>query len=303
MNEKQSPRVSVVVTCYNYGNFIDTCLNSILNQTFTDHEIIIVNDGSTDDSEEKILPYAQKHENITYIKQKNAGQARAKNVGIRNSSGEYVAFLDADDIWEEEKLERQLPIFEDKAVGVAYSKAKYINEQGKLMDFELTGRYLQPRKGWVTDYLIYDNFVPFSSAIVRRECLDDFRGFDESYAMGIDWDLWLRISTKFKFDYVDERLLNYRIGHGTQMSKEKEKRHFYSEQILNNFLKKYKINKKLYKRVNTYTYENRGYYYATSNTMLSIKYYIKAMKTNPFSYNVYKGLARVIFIKMNLRSA
>jgi glycosyltransferase involved in cell wall biosynthesis len=302
MSKKQSPQVSVVVTCYNYGNFIDECLQSVLAQTFTDFEIIVINDGSTDNSEERILPYARSHENVVYISQKNAGQARAKNAGIRNARGEYIAFLDADDTWEAEKLERQIPLFTEDAIGAVYSKANYIDEQGELMDFELSGRYLQPRRGWVTEYLIFDNFVPFSSTIVKSSCLNEFGIFNESYEMGIDWDLWLRISTKYKFDYVDDNLINYRIGHSTQMSNKKEKRYFYSDLILNNFFKNYKVEKKLYKKVNKYTYENRGYYYATSNIILAVKYYIKAMKNNPFSYSIYKGLARILFIKMKLRS-
>ncbi len=107
-----NPQVSIVVTCYNYGKYVARCLASIQNQTFPDFEVIIVDDGSTDNSELQIRPFLQ-DKRFRFIKQKNGGQANAKNRGVKESKAELIAFLDADDLWEEEKLEKQIKLFDN----------------------------------------------------------------------------------------------------------------------------------------------------------------------------------------------
>ena len=95
------------------------------------------------------------------IKQENAGQAKARNVGIRNSGGSLIAFLDADDKWQKDKLEKQIPLFGDEKVGVVYSRSRFMGPEGGKLDLEMTGRYVQPCSGYVTQQLFCDNFVPF----------------------------------------------------------------------------------------------------------------------------------------------
>jgi len=290
-----SRTVSVVITCYNYGRYVEGCIKSVLDQTYQDFEIIIVNDGSTDDSEDRIRPFLQ-DERIKYIKQPNSGQARAKNRGIQESSGKFIAFLDADDLWELTKLEKQLPLFEDPKVGVVYSRAKYIDSDGKPLDFKLEGKYLQPRSGKVTEWLIFDNFVPFSSSIVRRKCIERVGLFDESLAMGIDWDLWLRISVSYYFDYVDGQLLIYRMGHTGQMSDNIEIRQACSDAIYQKFLTKYPnaVSEGIERMVLHYTYCSRGYYWSTRNKKKALKCYWLGLKAKPLSLRAYKGLVRTL---------
>ena len=187
------PTISIVITCYNYSCYLAGCLDSVLSQTFQDFEVIVVNDGSTDNTDEVIFPYI-KDPRIIYIKQKNSGQAKAKNTGIQKSKGRLIAFLDADDLWDTTKLEKQMPLFDDKGVGVVYSRVRYIDEQGDDVSFQHKSTYLTPRAGKITEFLFIDNFIPFSSSVVRRECFERVGVFDESIRMGIDWDLWLRIS-------------------------------------------------------------------------------------------------------------
>lgn len=227
LEKEQKVPISIVVTCYNYGKYLERCLNSILAQTYKDYEIFIINDGSTDNTDEVVAPYIN-NPNLKYIKQENAGQTVAKNNGISHASGEYIAFLDADDLWEKDKLEKQIILFNAPKVGVVYSGFTQIGEND-----ETTYIFVPSLKhrGKIREQLLFNNFICFSSSIIRRSVLDEIGHFDESLAMGIDWDLWLRVSIKYKFDYVDENLVLHRVGHPHQMSKNVEKRFECGDQI------------------------------------------------------------------------
>lgn len=291
-----SPTVSVVVTCYNYGNYLEGCLDSILKQSFKDFEIVIVNDGSTDNTDEIIEKFI-KINIVKYIKQANSGQARAKNIGIQNSSGKFIAFLDADDAWEEDKLEKQMPLFSKENVGVVYSLVRYVNEKGQALDNVRTiGKYLKPRSGNVTRHLFLDNFVPFSSSIVRKACFEKCGVFNESLKMGIDWDLWLRLSTLYEFDFVHEPLLIYRVGHSGQMSKNIEVRQQCSDYIMSDFLRSYRhlLSVWIIRKAYSFTYCNRGEYYVKVDKKKSVKYYFKSICKNPLNVQPYKGLLKII---------
>ena len=291
----KAPLVSVVITCYNYGKYLAGCVESVLGQTYEDVDITIVNDGSTDETDcvvQELLP----HEKISYIKQDNAGQANAKNTGIRNSKGQYVAFLDADDLWEKDKLEKQMALFSSDSVGVVFSRFRCIDEKGLDIDVEPPAGYLSPRRGKVTNFLYLDNFVPFSSSVIRRECLSKFGGFDESLKMAIDWDLWLRISTQYEFDYIDEPLLIYRLGHAGQMSKNREERERCSDRIMHHFLERFPgvVPMRVQKAAFAYTCCNKGHSLSNKERVESFKMFIRAIKHTPFSSVPYRGLIRTL---------
>ncbi len=288
--------VSVVITSYNYGRYLALCVGSALGQTYRNIEVIIVDDGSTDDTGEVARKFLS-DPRVRYIRQKNAGQANAKNSGIRAATGEFIAFLDSDDFWETNKLEKQMPLFSDPRVGVVYSRARYIDGKGVPIDLTLAGEHLLPRSGRVTEHLFFDNFVPFSSAVVRRECVGKAGIFDESIKMGIDWDLWLRISVNYTFAYVDEPLLAYRVGHSGQMSRNLEERQRCSDIITGRFLAAHPglIPKSTIRHALTYMYVSRGYFYEGINFKKSATCYMTALKINPFSPGVYRGLLRLMF--------
>jgi len=287
------PSVSVVITCYNYGKYLKGCIESVLSQTYQDFEIIVVNDGSTDTTDEVIQPFLSAP-NVKYIKQKNRGQANAKNTGIKNSKGELVAFLDADDLWESRKLEKQLPLFSDPKVGVVFSLASYIDEDGQKLGFKLTGKYLMPRSGNVTEYLFFDNFVPFSSSVVRKKCLEQVGTFNETLSMGIDWDLWLRLSVHYSFIYVDEPLLVYRLGHPGQMSKNLHERFRCADRIMQKFLEHNPdfLSALVVRRGKAYALCNRGRYFSWTDLKLSNQCFWSALRNRPFEFGAYVGLIR-----------
>jgi glycosyltransferase involved in cell wall biosynthesis len=285
------PKLTIVVTCYNYACYVPNCLDSVRAQTFGDYELIFVDDGSTDDSEGAVRPYLG-DPRFHYLRRPNGGQAKAKNTGIAQATGELVAFLDADDAWDPRKLEKQLTLFADPAVGVVYSRARYIDEHGAAIDFRLEGKYLRPQRGRVTERFFLDNFVPFSSSVVRRACLEEHGVFDESLRMGIDWDLWLRLSVEHAFDYVDEPLLLYRMGHSGQMSKNLEVRQECSDRIMTRFVERNPglLPRRVIRRAWAYTYVNRALYFAETDPEKSRAHLRRAIRSSPTFLPAYRSI-------------
>ncbi|MCG3204775.1 MAG: hypothetical protein KCHDKBKB_01492 [Elusimicrobia bacterium] len=284
-----SADVSVVLTCFNYGDYVASALDSVLQQSLLPKEIIVINDGSTDRSSEVLSTY-QKNPRVRVVSQTNGGQAKAKNRGVRESSSEWIAFLDADDVWESNKLERQSQFFENPSVGVIYSRQIFIDSAGKA---------LQPQpfrlpvyRGRVTQHLLKDNFVPFSSSLVRRSLFVQAGGFDESLSMSIDWDLWLKISLVAEFDFVDSELLRYRTNHPGQMSKMKEVRRDCCDRIFKSFVESHKteLNSTWIKSAEIYTLNFRAYDLRTTNPLASFFCYLKSAVLSPWQWAPWKGL-------------
>jgi glycosyltransferase involved in cell wall biosynthesis len=204
------PRASVVMANYNYARYLRAAIESVLNQTLGDLELIIVDDGSTDGSREIIDSYLH-DPRVRFRPVEHLGQPGAKNAGIELTRGPLIAFLDADDIWHPRKLEKQVALFEhDPALGVVYCRRTLIDEDGR----ELPYRQPPLQRGDVLAPMFHDNFVCFSSAVVRRIVFEHVGLFDERSDLAIDFDLWLRVAAHYRFDYVDEPLVQYRCGHG-----------------------------------------------------------------------------------------
>jgi glycosyltransferase involved in cell wall biosynthesis len=204
-----NPTISVIVTCYNYGRYVTDALADVQAQTMGDFECVVIDDGSKDDSVERITKFLA-DPRFRLVRLDHAGQTRAKNAGLRQARGRFLAFLDADDRWRGDKLARQLAMFEGRPeLGVVYSRRRMIDEAGKVTAGDTRTFY----RGDVLDYLFRDNFVCFSSTLVRREAADHVGLFDERLPLAIDYDWWLRMARFTTFDYVDEPLVDYRMGH------------------------------------------------------------------------------------------
>jgi glycosyltransferase involved in cell wall biosynthesis len=226
--------VSVVMASYNCGQFISQAIQSVLSQHWTDLELHVVDDGSTDGTRQVVEPFL-KDPRVHYHFQRNAGQTSAKNAGIRKSRGEFVAFCDADDRWLPHKLSVQLPRFlGDDRIGVVYSRMASIDEHGRQLPSDRADEPARP-SGHVTAPLFCVNFVPFGTAVVRRRCLDELGPFDERYRMGIDWELWLRLSVRYDFSFVDDETAEYRVWSG-QMSTNWRGRYEHAFRIMREFV-------------------------------------------------------------------
>jgi len=206
MGKAENPTVSVIIPTYNRAHLVGRAIRSVLNQTYQDFEIIVVDDGSTDNTEEVVKGFND--DRIRYIwHDENRGGAAARNTGIKAAQGEYIAFLDSDDEWLPEKLEKQVKAFEDALpdVGVVYTDFRRLDKRG---DKELRfAKVMREVSGDIHRDLLEGNFIGTPTALVRRECFDKVGMFDERLPRLQDWELWIRISKYYHFKCLDEPLV------------------------------------------------------------------------------------------------
>lgn len=212
------PKVSVVIPAYNAITYLPETLDSVLKQTFTDFEVLLINDGSTD----SVVTWASEitDPRVRLISQENQGLPGARNTGITHAQGEYIAFLDADDLWEPTKLEKQVQSFQgNPAVGVVYTWTLLIQEHGKP-----TGRiFASQAEGNVWRQLLETDVISNgSSAMVRRDCFEAVGVFDRTLTSAEDLDMWLRIAVHYQFAVVKEPLTLYR-QYSSSMSKNRQR--------------------------------------------------------------------------------
>lgn len=290
---KAANLVSVVIATYNRSKYLPVAIRSVLQQTYSNFEIHVVDDGSTDDTPIVMRQFATNHA-IRYHRQNNGGQAKAKNVGIKEAKGDYVAFLDADDMWVSDKLEKQLPCFENSPnVGVVYTNVQCIDEEGHLLPTPSRAHYT----GRITGPLLIDNFVTGMASIVRKECFEEVGVFDESLPMGIDYDLWLRISVKYEFAYLNHVTYLYRQWPG-QMSHNHSKRYECAVAIMSHFLEKNPglVERRIVNRAWAHTYVGRGESLITMDNSAyeAFKYYLKALKVCPAYVPAWKQIVKLL---------
>ena len=220
LNDKKSPLVSVIIPAYNAENFIEITLKSVLTQTYENIEVLVIDDGSQDRTDEIVTRFKQQDERIILLQQLNAGVAAARNLGIAKSKGEYIAPIDADDIWYPQKLEKQIKCLEsaDKFVGLVYCWSLEINENDVIIGEYEPSFYqtIYTTEGSVYPALVYRNFICNASVpLIRRECFDKIGGYNSEFraknGQGCeDWDIYLRIAEHYQFRVVPEFLVGYR---------------------------------------------------------------------------------------------
>lgn len=218
---KMATRVSVVIPCYNQGRFLAQAIQSVLDQDYPDKEVIVVNDGSTDDTAAIASRFGDR---IIYIEQPNRGAASARNMGIRASQGEYIAFLDADDVCLPGRLALEAAVLDRRPeVGLVAADAYLIDDSGRVLGLKslISGAPRCPEDfRWETV-----EYCPTTSTVmVRRACFEVVGYFEESLVAGEDWLQWVRISHSFSMAYVDQPLILYR-QHGSNITRSIETIH------------------------------------------------------------------------------
>ena len=223
------PRVSIVIPAYNCGAFVSETLDRALNQTCQDFEIIVVDDGSADNTSEVLQGYGNK---IKYVYQENSGMAAARNRGVGLSQSEYIAFLDHDDLFYPTKLEKQAALLEhNPRLGMAYCDADIIDSEGHETGryFSIPGKGVTPARGHVFVNVLQRTLCNPTMAMIPRRVFEELGGF-APYRYAADYDLWLKIAYRYPIDYVPEALCAYRV-HPRMAGKTLLKEYTYTDPI------------------------------------------------------------------------
>lgn len=208
------PTISVLIATRNYAEYLREAIASVFGQTWTDYELIVVDDGSTDATPATIASFADPR--LRSARTVGIGTCAARNLAISMARGEYLAFLDGDDIWLPTKLERQLRLMRaHPALGLVSTKRMLISPDGGI----LRGSAVPQVRGDVFESVLLSNPICFSSAMVRRACIDHVGGFREDLELAVDYELWLRLTRHYPADAIEEVLVKYRTGHASLSSR------------------------------------------------------------------------------------
>jgi glycosyltransferase involved in cell wall biosynthesis len=283
--------VSVIIPSYNMAHYLPEAVRSALAQSYGNLEIQIIDDGSTDDTPTVVRQW-EGNPRVRVHRQANGGLSHARNQGIALTRGRFIALLDADDTWIPEKLSLQMPLFLRRPeVGVVYSGYQRIDERGEELSTEPTRMH----RGWVSGALLIENFVPASSAVVRRECFERYGGFDVTLRTGEDYDMWLRLSAHCQFDFTAERTMRYRIW-GGQMSKDYHARYETGIRTMQRFLDNNPgaVDRAVVHRAWAHTYTGRGNVtlWRGRDRRSALRDYLRALSFRPGYWPAWRGILR-----------
>jgi glycosyltransferase involved in cell wall biosynthesis len=269
------PKVSVIIPTHNRAEFLRSAVTSVLNQTFQEFEIVIIDDASKDHTREVITNF-----NDIRIKaihnQVSKGAAGSRNIGIMNASCEYIAFLDDDDEWLPEKLKIQTCLLDDSPQEVGGICT------GRFTIEKASGRVLSIDNPEMND-IYKGNFITTSSILLRVECFKKCGLFDENMPTGSDYDMWIRISKKFSFKVIKKALINYYI-HKNMLTIDYEKKIKGLEILFDKYGKYFEKCSKEY----SMAYINLGVYYCFKGELQKgRKAFSKSFRINPFEIRSY----------------
>lgn len=260
---------------------LSRAIKSVLNQTYKEIELIVVDDNPKGSKYRKEIQENIKDllgNKIKYVQhERNMGACKARNTGIKYSKGDYIAFLDDDDEWITNKLEMQIEKMNDPKVGLVYCSSRVIYTNGnKIIGTDLRSFR---KSGYVFNELLKENFIGSTSCqLIRKKVIDDCGGFNETLQSSQDYELWLRITQRYKVDFVDIPLVNYYVHNGERISTNISKK---IQGIL-------RVNELYYehleKNSNALTYrllKLSSYYIKDGQYKNGIKNYLKAIKCSP----------------------
>lgn len=224
MQSHNQPLVSILMNCYNGDQFLCEAIDSALKQTYKNLEIIFWDNASTDNTEKLVKAYSDPR--IKYFRaEKNVPLYHARNFALEKCTGELIAFLDIDDLWREDKLEKQVPLFLNQKVGIVYSDT-YFQKDGKIISQYFNSKV--PHKGKCFNQLIKDYFLSLETVVVRKDCFKDWSmGFDERFNHIGDAEMFIRMSYYWELDYINEPLGVWRVHSGSLSFKNQQG--FYQE--------------------------------------------------------------------------
>jgi len=285
----KNPTVSVIVPTYNRAHLVGRAIQRILNQTYQDFEIIIVDDGSTDNIDDIIKEFQKKEKRIKYIRhEKNRGGSAARNTGIKAVRGEYIAFLDSDDEWLPEKLKRQIEVFKNalSEICVVYTGFVYKDELNR----DTSKQFVPKKRGWIYEDILAGNCVGTTSTVlIKRKYFEKAGLFDENLPSCQDWEMWIRIAKEYQFDFIKDLLVIYHV-HENRISTNLEAIIKGITIVINKFSGELISRRKIYSQ---HRFNIGNLYCRIGNMKKGRELFSKAIKLCPFNlkYFIYFGSA------------
>jgi glycosyltransferase involved in cell wall biosynthesis len=284
--------ISIITPTYNREIFLPATIDSVLGQTYKNFELIIIDDGAVDNTRALVKSYADKDPRVKYLYQQNKGQSVARNYGLSIATGEFICFLDSDNYWPLDKLEKSLKAFEQyPEADVIYGDCIIIDEQGREVNRDNMHRY----SGNIAALLLKDNFVSMNTTMTRRKCFDAMGGMSGKRRVADDYELWLKFSTRFYFQYIPEFLAYYRVMEN-QISSNKKLRFDTNEKIILDFIDTYPdaLSDKEKKEGLCAFYCRKARHYAVVDKSEAYQALRLAFKNDFFSLNVWRSTIKVI---------
>ena len=281
--------VSIIIPTYSYARYIGEAIDSILSQTFKDFEIIVIDDGSTDGTGDIIN---KKYPMARYFFKNQGGVSSARNMGITVAKGAFIAFLDADDIWLSEKLEKQIDVFNKQTdVGMVFTEHSTFDKFNRTVDKSF-GKREKLMKGDVVRNIFSNSYLTTSTVMVRKEVFDKVGLFEEHLRAAEDDNMWMRIAMDYQIELIDDPLVRYRISEGSLSRTfnnciEGVKKNI--ELIRSRYPDLYiRLGQKSIRGKYFVIYFNEGYHCFTNKEYdAAKKHFIKSMSFNPYKVKTY----------------
>jgi glycosyltransferase involved in cell wall biosynthesis len=286
------PRVSIVIPAYNAGPYIAEAINSVVAQSFTDWELIIVDDGSTDDTVERVAPFLSDPRIILHCKA-NGGPSSARNAGINLAKADLIALLDADDYWLPTKLDKQIAIMNKHTeVGVCGSGRTMISPNGEVLRHIISDGF----HGRAFPRLLFAPIVDMTMALIRRSVFEKAGLFDESLLLSEDYEFWLRVGRDFCFHNIPEPLVCIRSGHTSTSGPWQQRRAYFYDHILPRFLHE-QGGRHFVKPWHLWKLKARRYKYRgdeSSGRFIRVGWYLRSIANYPLNIDAYSALGSVL---------
>lgn len=291
-----NPLISIVIPTFNREHLILDAIETCVLQTYRPLEIVVVDDGSTD----RTVGFVQNWSNgssykdvtLKIVKQENKGGNVARNNGIKNATGEFIAFLDSDDIWNTTKLEKQYEcIIQANTIGGVYCGLRQVEvESGRVISDDKRNY----TEGFILSHLlIKDVTAPTSAFLIRKKVLDEVGGFDKTLQARQDWDMWIRLAVKYEIRAVHENLMDLRHHKGTRTASDPHKEinaYIKIRQKYQYILDKQPINIQKEAKANFYKRLGRVHFHHKISRISALKFYLKALFLFPKDFDNWAAL-------------
>jgi len=288
-----SPNVTVIIPAYNAAAFVQEALESVRRQTYQDFEVILVDDGSTDRTHEKAVEFAKTWDKLWVIRTEHGGLARARNRAFSEAKGQWIALLDADDLWQKDKLDKCMSFLNlNPSLSVVYHPMSPISPEGR----PLRGRSKRCRGGWLTEQLFHRIFINDPTAVFHRRVIDTVGPFDQSLPVCVGHEFWLRVSTKFEIGLLDEPLALRRCHEASLTRRDRTRANRVKTEMLERFYFDrggkdiIKHPRKALQRLAKVRYHAGRLFLSQGDYRIAADYFHKAFKYNPLEARIYPFL-------------